>query len=92
MKDLVSHHRITIVASTSLLLLGWAVFANPGRSWPGILSVAALAAVLVTCTAVLLIGRLRGPAASMAQIIQDVDTDTEPAASPSADWKGKAIL
>lgn len=90
MKDPVSHHRITVAASISMLLLGWAIFVSPGGSWPAMLSMAALAALLVAGTAVLLVGRLRAPAASMAQVIQDVDT--EPANMPSADWKGKAIL
>jgi hypothetical protein len=90
MKDLVSDHRITVATSVSALLLGWAIFASPGGSWPSMLSVAALATLLVTSTAVLLIGRLRAPAASLAQIIQDVDA--EPAGKPSAEWKGKAIL
>ena len=59
-------------------------------SWPGLMSLAAVAAALVTGTAVLLVNRLRGPAASLAQVIHDVDH--EPAAKPSADWKGKAVL
>jgi hypothetical protein len=59
-------------------------------SWPGMLSMAAVAAVLVTSTAALLLRRLRAPAASLAQVIQDVEK--EPAHKPSADWKGKAIL
>ena len=89
MKDFVSHHRFSVAASISMLLLGWAVFVSPGGSWPGMLSVAALA-VLLTSAAVVLIGRLREPAPSMAQVIHDVDT--QPADMPSADWKGKAIL
>jgi hypothetical protein len=44
----------------------------------------------VISTTVLLLGRLRAPAASLAQVIQDVEK--EPAYTPSADWKGKAIL
>jgi len=44
----------------------------------------------ITGTAVLLVSRLRGPAASLAEVIQDVEK--EPAHRPSADWKGKAIL
>ena len=59
-------------------------------SWPGLMSMAAVAAVLVTGTVVLLVNRLRGPAASLAEVIQDVEK--EPAHTPSADWKGKAIL
>jgi hypothetical protein len=90
MKDFVSQHRFIIAASISMLLLGWGVAASPGGSWPGIMSMAALVALLVTCTAVLLISRLREPAASMAQVLQDVKAET--AAIPSADWKGKAIL
>jgi len=90
MKDLVSDRRVTIAASISMLLLGWAVFVNPGASWPGMLSIAALATLLVISTTVLLLGRTRAPAASLAQVIQDVEK--EPAHMPSADWKGKAIL
>jgi hypothetical protein len=59
-------------------------------SWPGLMSLAVVAAALVTATAVLLVSRLRGPSASLAQVIQDVEK--EPAHTPSADWKGKAIL
>jgi hypothetical protein len=59
-------------------------------SWPGLMSLAVVAAALVTGTAVLLVSRLRGPSASLAQVIQDVEK--EPAHTPSADWKGKAIL
>jgi len=90
MKELVSDRRVTIAASISMLLLGWAVFVNPGTSWPGMLSIAALATLLVISTTVLLLGRTRAPAASLAQVIQDVEK--EPAHMPSADWKGKAIL
>jgi len=54
------------------------------------LSVAALATLLVISTTVLLLGRTREPAASLAQVIQEVEK--EPAHTPSADWKGKAIL
>jgi hypothetical protein len=90
MKELVSDRRITVAASISMLLLGWSVFVNPGGSWPGMLSIAALATLLVITTTVLLLGRTRAPAASLAQVIQDVDK--EPAAKSSADWKGKAIL
>jgi hypothetical protein len=53
------------------------------------LSIAALATLLVISTTVLLLG-MRAPAASLAQVIQDVDK--EPMTKPSADWKGKAIL
>ena len=63
---------------------------NEVVSWPGLLSTAVVATVLVTSTVILLLRRLRGPAASLAQVIQDVDH--EPMAKPSADWKGKAIL
>jgi hypothetical protein len=73
-----------------MLLLGWSIFVNPGGSWPGMLSIAALATLLVISTTVLLLGRTRAPAASLAQVIQDVEK--EPAHRPSADWKGKAIL
>jgi hypothetical protein len=59
-------------------------------SWPGLMSLAVVATVLVTSTVVLLLRRLRGPAASLTQVLQDVDH--EPAAKPSADWKGKAVL
>ena len=90
MKDFVSDRRITVAASISMLLLGWSVFVNPGRSWPGMLSIAALATLLVISTTVLLLARTRAPAASLAQVIQDVDK--EPMAKLSADWKGKAIL
>jgi len=90
MKDLVSDRRITIAASISMLLLGWAIFVSPGGSWPSMVFMAALATLLVASTSVLLMGRLREPAVSLAQIIHDVDA--EPAAKPSADWKGKAIL
>ena len=90
MKDLVSHHRIIVATSISMLLLGWAIFVSPGGSWPAMLSIAALGAVLLTSTAVLLMARLRQPAASIAQVIQDVET--EPAHIPAADWKGKAVL
>ena len=38
----------------------------------------------------LLVRRLRGPAASLAQVIQDVNN--EPTAPPPANWKGKAVL
>ncbi len=90
MKDFVSDRRVTVAASISMLLLGWSIFVNPGGSWPGMLSIAALATLLVISTTVLLLGRLRAPAASLAQVIQDVEK--EPAHRPSADWKGKAIL
>ena len=90
MKDFVSDRRVTVAASISMLLLGWSIFVNPGGSWPGMLSIAALATLLVISTTVLLLGRLRAPAASLAQVIQDVDK--EPMTKPSADWKGKAIL
>ncbi len=63
---------------------------NEVVSWPGLLSTAVVATVLVTSTVILLLRRLRGPAASLAQVIQDVEK--EPAHRPSADWKGKAIL
>jgi hypothetical protein len=89
MKELVSDRRVTIAASISMLLLGWAVFVNPGTSWPGMLSIAALATLLVISTTVLLLGRTRAPAASLAQVIQDVEREP---AGPPADWKGKAIL
>ena len=58
-------------------------------SWPGLMSMAAAAALLVTGTAVLLVSRLRGPAALLAHVLQ---VEKEPAHRPSADWKGKAIL
>jgi hypothetical protein len=90
MKELVSDRRVTVAASISMLLLGWSIFVNPGGSWPGMLSIAALATLLVISTTVLLLGRTRAPAASLAQVIQDVDKES--AARPSADWKGKAIL
>ena len=59
MKDFVSDHRISLAASISMLLLGWAVIAAPGGSWPGMLSIAALVALLVTSTAVALDQPLR---------------------------------
>jgi hypothetical protein len=90
MKDFVSDRRVTVAASISMLLLGWSIFVNPGGSWPGMLSIAALATLLVISTTVLLLGRTRAPAASLAQVIQEVEK--EPAHKPSADWKGKAIL
>ena len=90
MKEFVSDRRVTVAASISMLLLGWSIFVNPGGSWPGMLSIAALATLLVISTSVLLLGRTRAPAASLAQVIQDVEK--EPAHKPSADWKGKAIL
>ena len=90
MKEFVSDRRVTLLACISMLLLGWSIFVNPGGSWPGMLSVAALATLLVISTGVLLLGRTRAPAASLAQVIQDVEK--EPAHRPSADWKGKAIL
>jgi len=90
MKEFVSDRRVTVAASISMLLLGWSIFVNPGGSWPGMLSVAALATLLVISTTVLLLGRTREPAASLAQVIQEVEK--EPAHTPSADWKGKAIL
>ena len=90
MKEFVSDRRVTVAASISMLLLGWSIFVNPGGSWPGMLSIAALATLLVISTTVLLLGRTRAPAASLAQVIQDVEK--EPAHKPSADWKGKAIL
>jgi hypothetical protein len=90
MKDFVSDRRVTVAASISMLLLGWSIFVNPGGSWPGMLSIAALATLLVISTTVLLLGRTREPAASLAQVIQQVEK--EPAHKPSADWKGKAIL
>lgn len=86
MKVFVSDRRVTVAASISMLLLGWSIFVNPGGSWPGMLSIAALATLLVISTTVLLLGRTRAPAASLAQVIQ------EPPHKPSADWKGKAIL
>jgi hypothetical protein len=90
MREFVSDRRVTLAACISMLLLGWSIFVNPGGSWPGMLSVAALATLLVISTTVLLLGRTRAPAASLAQVIQDVEK--EPAHRPSADWKGKAIL
>jgi hypothetical protein len=89
MKEFVSDRRVTVAASISMLLLGWSIFVNPGGSWPGMLSIAALATLLVISTTVLLLGRTRAPAASLAQVIQDVEK--EPAHKLSADWKGKAI-
>jgi hypothetical protein len=89
MKEFVSDRRITVAASISMLLLGWSVFVNPGRSWPGMLSLAALVTLLVISASVLLL-RTREQTSSLAQVIHDVDQ--EPAAKPSADWKGKAIL
>jgi len=62
---------------------------NPGGSWPGMLSIAALVTLLVISTSVLLLGRTRAPAAYLAKVIHDVEK--EPAHKPSADWKGKAI-
>ena len=90
MKELVSDRRVTVAVSISMLLLGWSVFVNPGTSWPGMLSIAALATLLVSATAVVLLGRLRAPAASLSQIIWDVDK--EKAARPSAISKGRVIL
>jgi hypothetical protein len=90
MKEFVSDRRITVAASISMLLLGWSIFVNPGGSWPGMLSIAALATLLVISTTILLLARTREPAASLAQVIQEVEK--EPAHRPSADWKGKAIL
>jgi hypothetical protein len=90
MKEFVSDRRVTLAACISMLLLGWSIFVNPGGSWPGMLSIAALTTLLVISTTVLLLGRTRAPAASLAQVIQDVEK--EPAHRPSADWKGKAIL
>jgi hypothetical protein len=90
MKEFVSDRRVTVAASISMLLLGWSIFVNPGGSWPGMLSIAALATLLVISTTVLLLARTRAPAASLAQVIQEVEK--EPAHRPSADWKGKAIL
>ena len=90
MKEFVSDRRVTLAACISMLLLGWSIFVNPGGSWPGMLSIGALATLLVISTTVLLLARTRAPAASLAQVIQDVEK--EPAHRPSADWKGKAIL
>lgn len=90
MKEFVSDRRVTLAACISMLLLGWSIFVNPGGSWPGMLSIAALATLLVISTTVLLLARTRAPAASLAQVIQEVEK--EPAHRPSADWKGKAIL
>ena len=63
---------------------------NEVVSWPGLLSTAVVSTVLVTSTVILLLRRLRGPAASLAQVIQDVNN--EPTAPPPANWKGKAVL
>jgi hypothetical protein len=90
MKEFVSDRRVTIAACISMLLLGWSIFVNPGGSWPGMLSIAALATLLVISTSVLLLGRTRQNVTSLAQVIQDVEK--EPAHKPSADWKGKAVL
>jgi hypothetical protein len=90
MKEFVSDRRVTLAACISMLLLGWSIFVNPGSSWPGMLSIAAMATLLVISTTVLLLARTREPAASLAQVIQDVDKES--ASRPSADWKGKAIL
>ena len=90
MKEFVSDRRVTLAACISMLLLGWSIFVNPGGSLPGMLSIAALATLLVISTTVLLLARTRAPAASLAQVIQEVEK--EPAHRPSADWKGKAIL
>ena len=57
--------------------------------WPDLVSLAAVAGVLVTTTTVLLLRRLKVPAASVAQVIQDVDH--EPSPKPSI-WKGKVVL
>jgi hypothetical protein len=90
MKEFVSDRRVTLAACISMLLLGWSIFVNPGGSLPGMLSIAALATLLVISTTVLLLARTRAPAASLAQVIQEVEKET--AHKPSADWKGKAIL
>ena len=50
MKEFVSDRRVTVAASISMLLLGWSIFVNPGGSWPGMLSIAALATLLVIST------------------------------------------
>jgi hypothetical protein len=90
MKELVSDRWITVAVSISMLLLGWSVFVNPGRSWPGMLSLAALVTLLVISASVLLLRSTREQTSSLAQVIHDVDQES--ASKPSADWKGKAIL
>ncbi|PYQ49061.1 MAG: hypothetical protein DMF78_19410 [Acidobacteria bacterium] len=90
MKDLVSPRSIGVVGSISALLLLWAIFVSPGGIGVGLIAVGALSVLLVASTAVQLLGRLRSPAASLAQTIQNVDK--EAAAAPSADWRAKAIL
>jgi len=90
MKEFVSDRRVNIAACISMLLLGWSVFVNPGGSWPGMLSLAALVTLLVISASVLLLRSTREQTSSLAQVIHDVEK--EPAHTPSADWKGKAIL
>ena len=90
MKELVSDRRVTVAVCISMLLLGWSVFVNPGGSWPGMLSLAALVTLLVISASVLLLKSTREQTSSLAQVIHDVEK--EPAHTPSADWKGKAIL
>ena len=90
MKELVSDRRISVTVSIAVLLLGWSVFVNPIVSWPGLLSIAALGSLLVASTFVLLLGRLRSPAASLADTIQGVDKEI--AGGQAVRGRGRVIL
>ena len=90
MKEFVSDRRVTVAASISMLLLGWSIFVNPGGSWPGMLSIAALATLLVISAAVLLLAALGNRPRPWPRSSRRGDGN--PRTTPSADWKGKAIL
>jgi hypothetical protein len=92
MKELVSDRRISLAVSIAVLLLGWSVVVNPIVSWPGVLSLAALGTLLVASTFVLLMGRLRSPAASMADTIQGVDKEITAGPRVRGRGRGRVIL
>jgi hypothetical protein len=72
MKHLVWTHRISVAASTSVLLLLWAAFVSPGAS-SGYVSIAA-AGVLFIAGALLWLERASA-SPSMAEVIHDVETE-----------------
>jgi chaperonin GroES len=74
-----------------MLLLGWSIFVNPGGSWPGMLSIAALATLLVISTTVLLLARTRAPAASLAQVIQEGGEGTRAQAVRGLERQGNSM-
>jgi len=72
MKQLVWKHRVSVVASTSVVLLLWAVFVSPGRP-AGFISIGA-AGVLFAAGALLWLRR-DDHSPSMADVIHDVEAE-----------------